>query len=204
MFRTLILCLLFSAAAHAQENAFQAGYQALLDTPGKELSSYRKLRDAYTLEPGYNPGYARYESDLRMMGENYYKGDYAKSIKYAKRVLATDACNTSALSALGATYKAMGKKALAEKYTRFYNGLAMSVIKSGEFGNPKKPFHVITEYEIYAIVDYLDMKLESMVPVTDATFGSGLWVYVLNKEKKKGLLYFEINKIEEWKKRKRK
>lgn len=202
MRRFLIALLFFSVVAEAKDSPFQQSYDALLEKPAKDSQAYRTLRDAYTLEPSYNPGFARYEPDLKAMGENYYRGDYGKSIHYAKKVLATDACNTSALSALGASYKAVGRKDLAEKYLRFYNGLAMSIIESGEFGNPKKPFHVITEYEIYAIIDYLDMKLDSMVPVKDATTGAGLWAYVVNKEKKKGLLYFEINTIESWKKRK--
>jgi hypothetical protein len=103
---------------------------------------------------------------------------------------------------LSASYKAIGNKRLSELHNKFYNGLAKSIIDSGEFGNPKKPFHLITRYELYAIIDYLGFNLETTVPIIDEN-GNGVWAHVINQNNEKGVLYFEINTIENWYKQKK-
>jgi tetratricopeptide (TPR) repeat protein len=202
----LSLCLLivftFSNFAVAQDTPFQSNYKTLFNNPSSSTVKYRQLRDAYTQDPAYDPTFERYEDNLRLIGENYSKGNYAESIKYAERVISADPCNTSAHSMLGASYKAIGNKRLFELHNKFYNGLAKSIIDSGEFGNPKKPFHLVTRYELYAIIDYLGFKLETAVPIVDEN-GSGVWAHVTNRKNEKGVLYFEVNKIESWNRQKK-
>ena len=206
LFLNLIILVLYTlpGLAIAQDSSFQKMYSALFENPSASSNDYRAIRDAYTREPTFNPGFDRYTADLNSMAINYQKGNFSESIKFAQKVLKADQCNTAAHSALGAAYKELGNKRLAELHNKFYNGLANSIIDSGEFGNSKKPFHVITQYEMHAIIDYLGMSLVTLVPVREIDNGSAaVWAKVTNQENKEGYLYFETNAIVNWEKRKK-
>lgn len=195
----VLLFYMLPSLAGAQDSSFQKKYAALFENPSASSSDYKAIRDAYTKEPTFNPGYDRYTADLNSMVANYQKGNFAESIKFAHKVLKADQCNTAAHSALGAAYKELGNKRLAELHNKFFNGLAASIIDSGEFGNSKKPFHVITQYEMHAIIDYLGMKLVTLVPVKEVENGSAaVWAKVTNQENQEGYLYFETNTIVNW------
>jgi hypothetical protein len=193
-----LIVLLFAAFdTNAEQVSFEEQYKALLEKPSSDVAAYRKLRDEYTKLASFDPGYERFMDDVNAGAKAQEKGDFDVAIQHLKKVLQAEPINAPAHWALHLCYQAKKNEHLADLHRRFSDGLLGSIVPSGEFGGPHKPFHIVTRYELYALLDYLSMRLETVVDVLDGDNGYGAMAHVVkNDTGEKGVLYFETNVIE--------
>ena len=199
-----ILTMLIACQSMADSAQFEISYKTLFQNPTTNIDSYRKLRDEYTQYCEYDPSADRYISILNRGEESLINKDYLNAIKYLSEVIKLDPINAPAHYMLYLAYDAVQDSVTASLHKQFSDSLIESILSSGEFGNPKKPFHVVTDYEVSGLIGLIGGTIDEVLTVIDGENGHGLYVHATkNDTGEKGIFYFETNKIVDWEKSKK-
>ena len=187
-----LLLIAVSISAQSQDN--KAKYEALLERvkASDTTVSFKDLRMAYTESAGYAPYGGNSEARKTMIAALNEK-NYDKAREYAEGILQKNYVDITAHIVASAAYRELKNADRAKYHQAIVEGLAQSIMKSGDGKSLETAFVVISTDEEYALFNLLGMKAVGQALVHDKGHSYDRMEAIDRKTEAKATFFFNID-----------
>lgn len=188
-----LLVIAVSISAQTQEPN-KLKYEALLEKvkAGDTSVSFKDLRMAYAESKGYAPYGSDTEARNAMVAALNEK-NYDKALEHAGSILTKNYLDITAHIVSSAAYGELKNAERAKYHRAIVEGLAQSIMKSGDGKTLDTAFVVISTNEEYALFNLLGMKVVAQALVNDKGHSYDKMDAIDRKTEQKTTFYFNID-----------
>jgi hypothetical protein len=149
---------------------------------------------AFTKTKNYNP-YQNSNKEYKEIQSFIGVGEYQKALKVTKDI--QDKNFTDIPSHLYASYifEKLNNKAESRFHSKIFDGLLMSILKSGSGKDKRNAFIVITVAEEYDFLSWLNMKTKEQSLVKEDGFRFDVLRVVDKRTQKESDMYFNVHLV---------